>query len=142
MSFEAIREALKEAVEHDVDQLWRSYVRQRASEELQPFLDELLAQLREVQQVLEARVDARVLTPASALGDVYVQRLNASGMQLTAETLDAASAGARPPLARGASYRPSERQKILGVLSAPVTPFGYFSSGLPATEFRMLWAAR
>ena len=43
---------------------------------------------------------------------------------------------------RQASYRPSERQKILGVLSAPVTPFGYFSSGLPATEFRMLWAAR
>ena len=53
-----------------------------------------------------------VLTPASALGDVYVQRLNASGMQLTAETLDAASAGARPPLARGASYRPSEMKAI------------------------------
>ena len=53
-----------------------------------------------------------VLTPASALADVYVQRLNASGMQLTAETLDAASAGARPPLARGASYRPSELKAI------------------------------
>ena len=53
-----------------------------------------------------------VLTPASALGDVYVQRLNASGMKLTAETLDAASAGARPPLARGASYRPSEMKAI------------------------------
>ena len=52
------------------------------------------------------------LAPASALGDVYVQRLNASGMQLTAETLDAASAGARPPLARGASYRPSEMKAI------------------------------
>ena len=50
-----------------------------------------------------------VLTPASALGDVYVQRLNASGMQLTAETLDAAHP---PKLARGASYRPSEMKAI------------------------------
>ena len=50
-----------------------------------------------------------VLTPASALGDVYVQRLNASGMQLAAETLNAAHP---PKLARGASYRPSEMKAI------------------------------
>ena len=42
MSFEAIRDALQEALESDVDQLWRSYVRQRGSEDVQPFLDELL----------------------------------------------------------------------------------------------------
>mmetsp|Transcript_79217 Transcript_79217/g.232603 ORF Transcript_79217/g.232603 Transcript_79217/m.232603 type:complete len:316 (+) Transcript_79217:81-1028(+) len=57
------------------------------------------------------------------------------------------SAGSQPFRTRKlkpseASYLPSERQKILGVVFAPVTPSGYSASASPATSALMLWAAR